>query len=252
MFPKSLYHSYFFVNDLTHSKAGSTQVNLHSFRKQKIVSQGKTQCWGAHFVISNAIFTKTAIKPKFVDIFSLKTFSAAIDRCTIKSVPEFRVHWKLFNLFNMGANLSKYWSDVRVVENFCVLPWFTCFRVFRNRTILNLRLAGCRWYKGYLRNEWVIETFRKHPNLTNLSAISPAFTSCIIYALFCRNSKISWNSSLDFRETSKNTRQAPKVQVASLISKEVPIRAAIRFTAKTSNNKILRKVKLHEITFLYG
>ena len=34
--------------------------------------------------ISEATFTKTAIKPKFVDWFCLKTFSAAIDQCTIK------------------------------------------------------------------------------------------------------------------------------------------------------------------------
>ena len=43
----------------------------------------KTQCW-ALFVISKATFTKTAIKPKFVDRFSLKKFSAAIDQRTVK------------------------------------------------------------------------------------------------------------------------------------------------------------------------
>ena len=35
--------------------------------------------------MSKATFTKTAIQPKFVDRFSLKNFSAAIDHCTIKS-----------------------------------------------------------------------------------------------------------------------------------------------------------------------
>ena len=37
------------------------------------------------FVISKAAFTKTAINPKFVDRFSLKNFSTAIDQCNIKS-----------------------------------------------------------------------------------------------------------------------------------------------------------------------
>ena len=37
-------------------------------------------------VISKATFTKTAIKPKFPNKFSLKNFSAAIHQCTIKSL----------------------------------------------------------------------------------------------------------------------------------------------------------------------
>ena len=45
----------------------------------------RTQCWTL-FVISKATFTKTAIKLKFVDRFSLKNFRAAIDQCTIKSL----------------------------------------------------------------------------------------------------------------------------------------------------------------------
>ena len=57
---------------------------LQPFRKTwKHVNLGKTQCW-ALFVISKAAFTKTAIKPKFDDTFSLKTFRAAVDQCTIR------------------------------------------------------------------------------------------------------------------------------------------------------------------------
>ena len=37
------------------------------------------------FVFLKATFTKTAIKQKFVDGFSLKDFSAAIDQYTMKS-----------------------------------------------------------------------------------------------------------------------------------------------------------------------
>ena len=44
----------------------------------------KQRC-GALFVISKATFTKTASKPKFVDRFSFKKFSAAIDQCSLKS-----------------------------------------------------------------------------------------------------------------------------------------------------------------------
>ena len=59
---------------------------LVRFRKtMKTHGISRTQCWTL-FVISKATLTKTAIKPKFVDIFSLKNFSAAIDQCTIKSL----------------------------------------------------------------------------------------------------------------------------------------------------------------------
>ena len=58
---------------------------LARFRKTwKHVNPGKTQCW-VLWVILKATFTKTANKTKFVDRFSLKNFSAAIDQCTIKS-----------------------------------------------------------------------------------------------------------------------------------------------------------------------
>ena len=55
---------------------------LPRFQKtREHVNQGKRN---PLFVVSNAIFTKTAIKPKFVDRFSLKNVNAAIS--------EFRVH----------------------------------------------------------------------------------------------------------------------------------------------------------------
>ena len=70
----------------------------------------QTQCWTL-FVISKATFPKTAIKPKFVDRFSLKEFQCC-NWSVYYKIPEFRVHWKLFKLSNVGAKLSKYWSDV--------------------------------------------------------------------------------------------------------------------------------------------
>ena len=57
------------------------------------------------FWFSKATFTKTAIKPKFVDRFSLKKFSAAIDQCTIKS-PELRVHWTNFGLIAVFVKVA--------------------------------------------------------------------------------------------------------------------------------------------------
>ena len=41
------------------------------------VNHCKTQCWTL-FVIAKATFSKTAIKPKFVDRFSLKNSTATI------------------------------------------------------------------------------------------------------------------------------------------------------------------------------
>ena len=81
-FPKRFYHS--FVLQMNHI--------------------GKTQCW-ALFGFSKATFTKTAIKPKFVDRFSLKNFSAAIDQCTIKS-PELGVHWTNFGLIAVFVKVA--------------------------------------------------------------------------------------------------------------------------------------------------
>ena len=63
---------------LTHER-----LKLSEFRKtRKHVNQGKTECW-ALFVISKATFTKTTIKPKFTNTFSLKNFSP-IDQCSVK------------------------------------------------------------------------------------------------------------------------------------------------------------------------
>ena len=49
-------------------------------KRWKRVNLGKMQCW-ALFIIFKATFTKTAIKPKFDDRFSLKI---SVIQCTIK------------------------------------------------------------------------------------------------------------------------------------------------------------------------
>ena len=82
-------------------------------------------------------------------------------------------------------------------------------------------LAGYRVYEGHLQNERAIKTFRKHPKSTNfLSALSPVFISCIIYALFVEIPSYIEIPLIDFCETLHNRRQAPKVMVVYSISKE--------------------------------
>ena len=74
------------------------------------------------------------------------------------------------------------------------------FSCFLKMAQVYLLLAGCRVYKGHLQNEWVIKTVREPPK-ENLSALNPALNPAqsmhILYP-FCRNSKISRNSSYRF------------------------------------------------------
>ena len=87
----------------------------------KRMNQGKTQCW-ALFVISKATFSKTAIK-KNSSIAFLKHFHYLIIvllnpriSCRLKT-------WWLLKLSNMGANVSKYRSDVIEMDiSFPVVP----------------------------------------------------------------------------------------------------------------------------------
>ena len=59
---------------------------LARFRKTMKTCESVKRNVELFFVTFKGTLTKTAIKPKFVDIFSLKNFSAAIDQCTIKSL----------------------------------------------------------------------------------------------------------------------------------------------------------------------
>ena len=83
-----------------------------------------------------------------------------------------------------------------------------------------LRLARCRVSKGHLQNEWVIKLFGRIQNVANLSALSPAFSSCISYTLFVEIQRYLEFLFIDFCETLHNGRQAPKVYVVLSISKE--------------------------------
>ena len=87
-----------------------TQVHSHHWLQNtwKRMNQGKTQCW-ALFVISKATFSKTAIKKKKNwPIAYLKHFHCALLNPRISC----RLKTWLLKLSNMGAKVSKYWSDV--------------------------------------------------------------------------------------------------------------------------------------------
>ena len=61
-----------------------------------------------------------------------------------------------------------------------------------------LRSATCRVYKGHLLNEWVIKPFRKHPKSNKFFSIKSSLQCIHNSYTFCRNSKISQNSSYRF------------------------------------------------------
>ena len=57
----------------------------------------------------------------------------------------------------------------------------------------------------------MIKTFRRHPKRANLSGLSPAFSSCIIYTLLVEIQRNFEIPLVDFCETSHNRRRGPKV-----------------------------------------
>ena len=91
--------THLFANDLyTLYKWLNASRLVWFWKTWKHVHQGKTQHWALLItVISDASFTKTVIKPKYVDRFSSKYFRAATDQCTIKS-PNFMSILKTFKV----------------------------------------------------------------------------------------------------------------------------------------------------------
>ena len=116
-------------------------------------------------------------------------------------------HWSIVALKIFKENVSTNFGLIAVFvkvafeitkrAQHCVLPWFTCFHVFRNRASL-LVIASCRVSKGDLQNEWVIKTFRKHPKGRKFVCIMSSLQFMHNLFPFCRNSKISRNSSYRF------------------------------------------------------
>ena len=88
-----------FSNDLyTLYKWLNASRLVRFWKTWKHVNQGKTQHWALLItVICEASFTKTVIKPKYVDRFSSTFFRAASDQCTIK-FPNFMSILKTFKV----------------------------------------------------------------------------------------------------------------------------------------------------------
>ena len=141
----------------------------------------------------------------------------------------FMVHWSLAALKNFEENLSTYFgsitvfmkeaSKITVIFSAVFYPDSHVFMFFKIVQVY-LHLAICRVYKGHLKNKWLIKTFQKHPKVANLSALSPAFSSCKMYTLFVEIQRYLEIPRIDFCETSHSRRQAPKVSVVKSISKE--------------------------------
>ena len=119
------------------------------------------------------------------------------------------------------------------------------FSCFLEMAQVYLLLAGCRVYKGHLQNEWVIKTVREplkgRKFVCIKSSIKSSTTMHNLYA-FCRNSKISRNSSYRFlwnfahRKTSNQSIRSVKH------FQKNPIRAEIRFRAKTVLTSLSRDI----------
>ena len=122
MFPKSFFaHSFCKCPHTLYNRLNTSR--LARFRKTwKHVNPGKTQCW-------------------FVDRFSLKNFSAAIDQCTIKS-PKF-------------VSTENFWSCLMQVQS-----WFDLrsSETFRGR-IEDLWTPFVRWTVSFsFPSRWLILT----------------------------------------------------------------------------------------------
>ena len=79
-----------------------------------------------------------------------------------------------------------------------MFAWLTCFHVCFEIAQVYFRLTGCRVYKGHLQNEWVIKTSRKHPKSRKIVCIKSGLHFMHNLYPFCRNSKISRDSSYRF------------------------------------------------------
>ena len=108
--------------------------------------------------------------------------------CSRKSKDEF---W-----FNRCFRQTNLWNYKKIPQH-CVSPWLTCFGFFEIAQVY-LCLAGCRVYEGQLLIEWVIKTLWKHRKTSKLVCIRSSLQFMRNLYPFCRNSKISRNSSNRF------------------------------------------------------
>ena len=135
----------------------------------------------------------------------------------------FIVHWSIAALkvfkqnqstnFGLIAVFVKVASEITKKKLSIAFDWFTCFHDF-SKSRKSTLFAGCRVYKAYLQNERVWKLFGSIQKVANLSALRPAFSSCMIYTLFVENQRYLEIPLIDFCKTSLKRRQSPKGYVA--------------------------------------
>ena len=168
----------------------------------------KTQSW-ALLVFSKVTFTKTAIKPKFVQ--------------WTRNSGDFIVHWSIAALKVFKENLSANFGLIAVFVKVALeitKRAQQCVWLIRMLSCLieiaqvYLRLVGCRMHKGHVQNEWVIKTFRKHPKGSKFVCTKSSLHFIHNLYLLLEIQRYLESPRIDFCETSYNRRQAPKVYVA--------------------------------------
>ena len=137
---------------------------------------------------------------------------------------DFIVHSSIAALKFFKENLS--------TNKHCVLPGFTCFHVFRNRASL-LVFSRLQSVWGHLQNEWVKKLLGNIPKVAHLSALSPVFSSCIIYVLFVEIPRYPEFLSQILVKLRTTEDKHPKYRYRQAFLKKMPIRAAIQFRANT-------------------
>ena len=135
---------------------------------------------------------------------------------------DFIVHWSTAALkFDLSTNFGSIAVFVKIAVEItkraqhCVwlIHMFSCFLEMAQVYLL---LAGCRVYKGHLQNEWAIKTFRETLKGRQFVCMKSSLQFMHNLYPFCRNSKISRNSSYrflwNFAHQKTNTQSIPSVK----------------------------------------
>ena len=165
---------------------------------------------------------------------------------------DFIVHWSIAALKVFKENLSTNFSLIAVFvkvaleitkrAQHCVWLIHMFSRFFEIAQVFS-RFAGWRVYKAHLQNERVIKTFRKHPKSSKFVYIKSSLQFMHNLYPFCRKSKISRNSPYrflwNFRQQKTITQSIRSVKA---FPKKMPLRADIRFRAKTIVTSLSRDI----------
>ena len=105
-----------------------------------------------------------------------------------------------------------------------------------------MRLADCRVYKGHLRNEWAITSFRKHPKSSKFVCINSSlqFRHNLYPLLEISRYLKEIDFHIDFCETSHNGK---KFSFKNVLSLTIEYRMYLKFLQKPRCLGWLNKVK---------